>query len=122
MAVAVKVTILAEVDGKLIDGFPIIRRVSTDEFVGLQKIERASGGGYVALPTSELAELRVLFVQADQAVTLRLDGQSDAGIPLLAGGLALLAGVDIDAGASTNALLENSSGSTANVKVMAAGT
>lgn len=116
------ITVLYEIDGQLVQGFPLIRRKSTDEVQGPQKFERADGGGFVALPSAEMAELQVLLVKANEQVTLRLDGQSDAGIVINAGGFVLLFDVDIDDGASTNATLDNQSGSTATVELIAGGT
>lgn len=102
-------------------GFPIIRRVEVDEAQPFD-VTRATGGGYVALPTGELDEIQVLVVKSDQSVTLRLDGQSDAGIVVNAGGIVVLFDTDLDDGASTNATLDNSSGSDAQIKGIAGGT
>ena len=83
-----------------------------DEFQSFA-YEKATGGGYETLPTTQIATLQALALVADQAVTLRLDGQSDAGIVLSAGGLLLVLDATIDASATTNVTLDNSSGSTA---------
>ena len=64
-------------------------------------------------PTTQIATLQALALVADQALTVRLDGQSDAGIVLSAGGLLLLLDITADASSTTNATLDNSSGSTA---------
>ena len=53
--------------------------------------------GYETLPTTQIATLQALALVADQALTVRLDGQSDAGIVLSAGGLLLLLDITADA-------------------------
>ena len=116
-----EVTVSVKRDGLSVPGFPWIRRLEVDESQEFG-VERATGGGYVALPTSEMGEVQVLALRSDKQVTLRLDGQSDAGIVINAGGLVLLMDVDIDAGASTNATLDNASGSTALVEGISGGT
>ena len=61
----------------------------------------------------------LLYLTVD---SVRLDGQSDAGIVLSAGGLLLLLDITADASSTTNATLDNSSGSTAVVTGLGAGT
>lgn len=118
-----EITISAKLNGVELQslGFPVRRRLEVDEAQAFD-VTRASGGGYVALPTAEMGEIQALLVRTDRAATLRLDAQSDAGIVINAGGLVVLVDVDIDAGASTNATLDNSSGSDVQVKGLAAGT
>ncbi len=116
-----EVTVQIKKDGEPVSGFPVTRRLETAEGQSFDH-EKVSGGGYVALPTGEMDELNLFLVRADQQVTIRLDGQTDAGIVLNAGGLLLIVDADIDAGDSTNATVDNSSGSTANIKGLAGGT
>ena len=105
-----------------LSGFdPIVRRITCDESQGFT-YEKATGGGYVAVPSNQLDTIQALLLTADQALTVRLDGQTDAGIVLGAGGLLLIVNATIDAAAATNVTIDNSSGSTANVKGLAAGT
>jgi hypothetical protein len=117
---SLKVTLNIEEDGVKVKGFPITEVVSVDESQ-MFDATRATGGGFVALPTGELDSISVLFVRSDVAATLRLDGQSDAGIVLAAGGYALVVGGTIDAGAATNATFSNASGGDAQVKGIAGG-
>lgn len=120
---SIEVTLTIKVDGMPLPGMPIQKRLEVDEHTGRVEFEQATGGGYAALPgTSALSEVQFLFLRANKAVTLRLDGQSDAGIPLNAHGLILIMDADIDVGASTNATLDNGSGATALVQALAAGT
>ena len=117
-------TITLKRDGVELPGFPVTRTMSYVE-VQIFAYDEANDGDtttFSALPTSQIASIKGLYVTANQAVTLRLDGQSDAGIALDSGGVLLVLNGTIDDGASTNATLNNNSGSTALVKGVAVGT
>lgn len=116
-----EITINVKEDGVVKPGFPRTRRISADELQSF-RYEKATGGGYVAVPTNQLDEVQALIFETDQQVTVRLDGQSDAGIVLNAGGLLIIIDADIDAGSTTNVTVDNSSGSTANLEGLAYGT
>jgi len=116
-----ELTVRLKRDGESVNGYPIHRRLEVDEAVTFDH-EEATGGGYVTLPTGELDEINFLALRVDQQVTIRLDGQTDAGIVLNAGGALFIIDADIDAGASANATISNASGSTVNVKGFAGGT
>ena len=117
-----KVTVNVELDSRSLPGYPKIRRLEVDENQQF-KYEKTTGAGFTAIPLDQLAEIQALLLESDQQVTVRLDGQTDAGIVLNPGGLLLLLDVDIDAGAGTsNASLENTSGSTANIQGLGGGT
>lgn len=117
---SIKISIDCEIDGKRLPGYPLTRRVEVTETQQFDTT-RATGGGYVSTPTSDLASLKALILRSDQAVTVRLDAQSDAGIELNAGGILALIDCTIDAGASTNATVSNASGSDAQIEGVAAG-
>ena len=117
---SLKVTIDCELDGERLSGFPLSKRISVTE-VQQFDVTRATGGGYVATPTSDLASLKALILKASQAITIRLDAQSDAGIELAAGGILAIIDATIDAGAATNATVSNASGSDAQVEGVAVG-
>ena len=121
MADVLDVTVIIKRNGRDVTGFPFQWRKVVDE---LQQFsyEKATGGGYETLPTTQISTLQALAIVADQALTIRLDGQSDAGIVLSAGGLLLALDITADASASTNATLDNSSGSTAVITGLGAGT
>lgn len=121
MADTIDITISIKRNGRELQNFPKQYRKLVDE-VQEFSYEKADGGGYAAIPTTQLDEVQILAVTADQQITLRLDGQSDAGVLLNANGLLLIIDGDLDAGASTNATLDNSSGSTAIITGFGAGT
>jgi len=125
MARRVKATIILEVDGVPVPGFPLTAERSADETQSFSYEEADDGNTttFSAIPADQIAQVEVLAVKADQATTYRLDGASDAGIPLNAGGFFLIFNADIDAGAgSSNASVNNNSGSTATLLGFAAGT
>lgn len=120
---SVEIAVTLKMDGALLSGFPVIKRLEVDEATGRVVFEQPNGGGYaVVASTSILSEIQVLFLQPDKQVTVRLDGQSDAGIVLNAHGLLIIVDADIDAGALTNVTTDNSSGSTALIRAFAGGT
>lgn len=116
-----KITLSAELDGVQLAGYPKTRRLEVDESQSFS-IEQATGGGYSTLPIQQLGEVQALILEPDQAVTLRLDAQSDAGLEINKGGLIVLFDVTINAGASTNATIDNASGSTVKLVGIAGGT
>src|ERR1043166_424563 len=119
-----EITLSIKRDNVEVFGAPLRRRLEVDEAIGPMEYEQAPGGGYVVVPgPSALDEINGLIMRAvDYALTVRLDAQSDAGIVLNAGGVLVIFDADIDAGASLNVKVDNSSGSTASAKVLAGGT
>ena len=103
---ALKITVLAEVDGQPLTGFPYVRRVVADaiqSFAPYLKAGDSNTSTFTALPTSALPTMQGLLVHADQDMTVRLNGQSDAGVLVKAGGLLLAFDTTMTAGATTNA-------------------
>jgi len=115
------VTVTVKLNGKDVAGFPYQKRMIVDE-VQQFSYEKATGGGYAAVPTNQLDTVQALLLTADKAVTIRLDGQGDAGIVLSAGGLIVILDATLDASSTTNATLDNSSGETAVITGLGAGT
>lgn len=120
-----EIKVTAEVDGRPVPGTPYRRVVDVDESQ-VFSYEEANDGDtttYSVIPMAQLATIQCLLVKPDQAVTIRLDGQSDGGISLSAGGLLCIVDATIDAGAgSSNASINNNSGSTARVNGGGGGT
>lgn len=102
-------------DGVTVPGFPLTRTVTSTEVTGKNTYTRASGGGYVELPLAELGAINFAVVTTDQDITIRFNDQSDAGLPLDANGVLVLATCDIPTGATNKIEADNSSGNTANV-------
>lgn len=110
-----KTSVVVDLDDTAIPGFPLVRRTAPTESVSFT-IQRATGGGFVALPTAELTTISALVLTSDQAISIRLDG--------LAGAITLNANATLvlhDIALSTAPTISNSSGSTANVRGIALG-
>lgn len=120
MSTSLKVTVLVEKDG--VEIRRLVRRLTLIDALEAA-YTKVTGGGYVTLPTGELAAIQVLVVESvDQQTTVRLAAQSDAGIVLNAGGFLVVVDGALNSAAATNAKLDNSSGSDALVHVIAGGT
>lgn len=122
---ALTVTLSLEYDGVVLPNSPITRRLEVPELSAIvqEQADHGDATTFAAVQAGHLDEIRALILTTDQEITLRLDGQSDAGIVLRAGGLLALLDVDIDAGAgASNASLNNNSGATATLRGVAGGT
>ncbi len=119
-----KATINLELDGVSLSGYPLVRRLELDESQQFryEKVDDGDGTTFIAVPTAQIASIQALAIQSDQQVTVRFDGQTDAGILLNAGGFILVMDATIDASAATNATINNNLQPTANIQGIAAGT
>jgi len=107
---SIKLSVNLEIDGVTVTGFPLIRRLSVDEIQHFDYEEGADNDTttFSALPTAQIAAIQALLLRPlEQPITLRLDAQSDAGIIINAGGLIIIMDATIDAGATTNATVNN---------------
>lgn len=121
MSSTLKLTVLAELDGVPVAGFPVVRRLAFDE-VQAFNVERASGGGYATLPLSELTTVQALVLLTDTQVDVRFAGQSDAGVTVAPGGLVILFDINTTNGAQDAAKVNNSGGAVAILSGVGAGT
>lgn len=122
MAVSYQVTIDIKQDGSRMPGFPLTKTMSVTESKGKAVIQRADADDtFTELPLQELTSIEVLYVTANEAFNLRINDQSDSHIPMDADGVLLLIGANIPSGASNKVALENESGSTAEVTIVAGG-
>lgn len=121
---SIEMEVTVKVNGRVREDLRTVRRLEVDEFQEFDHEEASVCCCCTSnILSTHLDEVQALLVQAvDQQVTIRLDGQSDAGIVLNAGGLLAIIDCDIDAGASTNVLAINASGCTATVRGLAGGT
>lgn len=106
-------TVTLTEDGDVVPGFPITRTVTSSEVTGKQTFTRATGGGYVELPLSELGAINFLVLTTNEDVTVRFNDQTDQGLPLDSNGVMVLATCDIPSGATNKVEVDNSSGNTA---------
>lgn len=123
---SIKLTVDLEIDGVKVQGFPLTRRLTVDEVQHFDYEEAADNDTttFSALPTAQIASIQALILRPlEQPITLRLDGASDAGIVINAGGMVIIMDATIDAGASTNATVNNPDASAlSRLKGFAAGT
>jgi hypothetical protein len=101
-----KLTVQADLDGVPLSGFPVVRRVHVAEVQAFETLQ-APTGEFLPLPLSELSRVAALILRSDQVIVLRLNGQSDMGINMEAGGMVVLFDVALDAGAAVNATVWN---------------
>lgn len=103
-------------------GFPFRRRLEVDE---VQPFDTTFANGLTNTDpgvTGQIANIQVLVLAGTQALTARLNGQSDAGIDTNTDGFFVVMDGTIDAGATTNLVLTNASGSDAQIRGIAGGT
>jgi len=113
-------TLILKLDGLDLAGTPIVARLFVDDVQTLDQ-NKPDGGGFVAL--GSLPTVQALLVRTlDEPVTVRLDGQSDAGIVIGPAGFIFVFGGTIDAGATTNLKVQNASGFATPIQVMTGGT
>lgn len=113
-----------------LDGNPnpiqkIVRRLEQPEFQSFnyEKADDGDSTTFTAVPLDQLATIALLYLESDRQVTIRLDGQTDAGIVINAGGFVLLHDVTIDSGAgASNLSMNNDSGGVAQIKGCGFGT
>ena len=119
----IEVTVQCTLDSKPLDGFPFTRRVEVSESQTIN-VQKVVDGAYAALPTVDyIPSIGVLILRTDSGpFGVRLNAQSDAGISLNAGGLLIVVDGAIASGAATNVKVQNTSGATAGVRGLVAGT
>lgn len=115
-----EVTVQLAVDGEPIRGFPIRRSFAVDELLGTLRYEKATGGGFSALPG--LSELSVskqfLLLESDKALTLRFASGAAGDLTLGANALVLV----LNAAHTADIQIDNQSGSTAIIQASTGGT
>ncbi len=120
---ALEITVTAKLDGKPVDGFPITRRISLDELQGFEYEEANDGDTttFSDIPAGQLDTIQALLLRTDAQVNIRMDGATDAGLLLNAGGLVVIIDHTNDSG-SNRLRVNNNSGGTAVLKGLVGGT
>lgn len=116
MPSVLEVQVTAKLNGRILPNFPQYRRVQLDETQQFS-VEQATGGGYLPIQATQISTLQALVLNPSTLVTVRIAGQSDAGLAINAGGLLLI----LDA-STTTVSVDNSSGSTVLLEGLAGGT
>lgn len=108
-------------DGASLPGFPVTKSVTATESGGKATVSRPDSASFTELPLTDLGGVSILYIEADQAYSLRFEDQSDAGLPMAANGVCLLVNSNISSGATNKAALQTNTGSAATVQVVKAG-
>jgi hypothetical protein len=121
-----RISVIAEVDGSPVPGFPLERRTSL--FAGqsfhYQKAPDSDAGSFSPLPGDDAAFaslIQALMLRPDLPVTVRLNGQSDAGVMIQSGGLLLVLDGIINTAPGTRVRVNNGSPATVTIKGYAGG-
>ena len=123
MPTTIDITVTVKRDGLDIPGYPVSRRVTVDEVQAFEYEEANDGDTttFSDIPVGQLTSIQALLLRTDQQVNVRMDGQTDAGILLNAGGILVIIDHTNDSG-SNRLRVNNNSGSTAVLKGIAGGT
>lgn len=100
----VKVTILVEVDGQPVSGFPHVTRHQVEQVVPWNPYVQAAGGldAFTPIPAPTIGTLQALVMRPSKPITLRFADQSDAGLPLEAGSVFIAFGTALVSGSVRN--------------------
>ncbi len=96
MSHSLEMTLSLKMDGLAYPGFPLSRRVQVDE-VAPVGYEQDAGAGYTAL-SGVFGSLSVVVLTTDQALSLRMNNQSNGSLPLNSGGVVVVFDGAIDTG------------------------
>jgi|SRR5882724_4197140 len=102
----------------------ITRRVEVQESQGFSILKANDGDitTFTEIPAEQLDTIQAFVLRTDKAVTVRFNGQSDAGILLNTGGIIIVFDATINAGSAiANASVNNNSGAPALLEGFAAG-
>jgi hypothetical protein len=106
-----RIAVNAELSDVLLPDLPFVKREEYDECIAFS-YDQADGAGYVAIPGSTaITTIQLVVLQPTQAVTVRINAQTDQGTPVAAGGLFLCMGTSI-----TAITVDNSSGATVDIR------
>lgn len=106
----------ADIKNLIMSALPYTRRLEFAQAVAFDYTQ-ADGASFVAVPFAPITTIQALVLRSDKDVTVRLNGQTDAGIPLNAGGILI-----VYDSAMTGATVRNQSGDTASIDGAALGT
>lgn len=103
---SLKITIIVERNGEVMDGFPLVRRFAPDYISTFSELRGTDAGTY-----SQVIELgnpvTAFFITPNALMNIRVNGQSTANIPIAAGGFLLGAGLNVTSGGSTALTVSN---------------
>lgn len=113
MAKVIKATVQLEVDGQLVRGFPVARRLVVDEVQSFS-VDVASGG-FSDLPVSFLTDKQVFLLQPAGNTVVRFANGASGDITINAGGFLLLvdgSASDLEANPTSSTVVDGTVGGT----------
>jgi hypothetical protein len=115
MASQIRVSVIVEIDDVPVANFPLYYRQAPSAVQTLVDTQ-ATGGGFVAVPSSAMTTIQTAIFQTDQTLSVAFNGVVASPITLSAGGVLAVLGTSLTALSASNA-----SGSTANLRGFIAG-
>ena len=109
---AVNVVITCEIDGHPIPSSPFLQIGNIAQIQAINVQMPVTGTTqFVVIPTVDTFTSigMLLLMNPDADLMYRFNGQTDQGLEVLAGGLVLISGSNLDSGAGSNILCNNSS-------------
>lgn len=113
-----ELTLDLKLDGKSVLGQPFVQTATYVEATNTN-LTKTGNDSSSYLQWSQLATDNGLFIITDTAINLKFNNAG--ALPLNAGGIVLVLGANIAAGATTNITINNNSGTTANIKTLEVG-
>ncbi len=107
MAHTLKVTVLAELDGVMLAGFPMQRRIQANEAQGLG-YQQADAAPYVVVPYAPIPNVSALILSTDTNMSVKLNNLT--AWTLNAGGIFVMVDGVLNSGALTNATVQTNPG------------
>lgn len=116
MATEIELHVALDQDGVPVPGYPLRRTITLHSLHPFAPIPRgAEVGIFRPGPAEQLHTLRLVAIQPDQDVTVRLAAQSDHGIPVKKGGLLLFFASGLCNDPRLNVTIRNDSDEVANL-------
>lgn len=100
-----KVTVTVEQDGQVLPGFPYVQRATVEQTAPWNPYFQGASAPatFTEVPAPTINILQALVLRPDGLITVRFADQSDAGLNIVAGGLLIVLGCDVQEGAALNA-------------------
>lgn len=117
-----RLRVSAEMNDQFFPDLPVVLRREYDEVFAFAFDQASAAATYVNAPLAALTTIQALVIQPDQDITIRLNAQSDAGIPVTKGSIFTLADTDLDNSSNTAVKILNESGNVVTVRGVACGT
>src|SRR5215469_14437459 len=109
-----EVTLTATLDGQPVSGFPCVVRLNPTEAV-TDRVTKSGNDGNTYYSISKLATENGFALFTDTNLNILLNGAATGNFVLQSGGFLLLVNGQLASGSNSNVLVNNNTGSTANL-------